>query len=114
MGVVRRLPLGASSKGGQRMTERSFRRSLLLGVVVVLALLLASTVGGAAQAGPPTGATPGKSIDHRVADGVESASAARTVANELAATGIPAGAVRIDVVGQVHALATLRDRVRPL
>ena len=187
------------------MTSRSFRRFFTLGIVVALSLLLASTVGGAAQAGPPPGAAPGKSIDARFADvgraapgfggmfvqagvlnvylvdhsqrpaasraieaafgaealraggvryrgadysfnqlkawqqranalfelsgvvttdvdetanrvavGVESASAARAVAKELAASGIPAGAVRLDVVGQIHALATLRDRVRPL
>lgn len=51
---------------------------------------------------------------NRVAVGVESAAAARAVAEELAATGIPAGAVRVEVVGQIHALATLRDKVRPL
>jgi hypothetical protein len=187
------------------MTSRSFRRFVPLGIIVALSLLLASTVGGAAQAGPPSGAAPGKSIDarfaavgkaapgfggmfvragvlnvyladhthraaasraieaafgaealragsvrylgadysfnelkawqqranalfevsgvvttdvdeaaNRVAVGVESASAARAVEKELAATGIPAAAVRIDVVGQIHALATLRDRVRPL
>jgi hypothetical protein len=187
------------------MTSRSFRRFVPLGVIVALFLLLASTVGGAAQAGPPSGAAPGKSIDARFADigraasgfggmfvragvlnvyladhtqraaasraieaafgaeavraggvrylsadysfnqlkawqqqanalfevsgvvttdvdeaanrvavGVERASAARAVEKELAAAGIPAGAVRIDVVGQIHAVATLRDRVRPL
>jgi hypothetical protein len=188
------------------MTKRSIRELfVLLGIVVALSLLLASTVGGAAQAGPPPGAAPGKSIDDRFADvgkaapgfggmflragvlnvylvdhaqrgsarqaieaafgaeavpaggvrflgadysfgqlkawqqranalfelsgvvttdvdeaanrvavGVESASAARAVTKELAAAGIPAGAVRIDVVGQIHALATLRDKVRPL
>jgi hypothetical protein len=188
------------------MTTRSLRGLLVtLGIVVALALLLASTMGGAAQAGPPSGAAPGKSIDdqfadvgraapgfggmflgggalnvylvdhaqraaarraieaafgadavsaggvhflaadysfnqlkawqgranalfelagvvttdvdeaaNRVAVGVETASAARAVAKELAAAGIPAGAVRIDVVGQIHALATLRDKVRPL
>jgi hypothetical protein len=51
---------------------------------------------------------------NRVAVGVESASAARAVARKLGAAGIPDDAVRIDVVGQIHALATLRDRVRPL
>jgi hypothetical protein len=187
------------------MTSRSFRRFVPLGIIVALSLLLASTVGGAAQAGPPSGAAPGKSIDARFADvgraapgfggmfvragvlnvfladhtqraaasraieaafgaealraggvrylgadysfnqlkawqqranalfavsgvvttdvdeaanrvavGVESASAARAVEKEVAAAGIPAAAVRIDVVGQIHALATLRDRVRPL
>jgi hypothetical protein len=188
------------------MTMRSFRMLFVpLGIVVVLTLLLASTVGGAAQAGPPSGAAPGKSIDDRFADvgraapgfggmfvrdgalnvylvdhaqraaaqraieavfgaeavpaggvrflgadysfnqlkawqqrsnalfefsgvvttdvdesanrvavGVESASDVQAVAKELAAAGIPAGAVRIDVVGEIHALATLRDRVRPL
>jgi hypothetical protein len=188
------------------MIKRSFSGVLApLGVLVALALLLASTVGGGAQAGPPLGAAPGISIDNRFADvgkaapgfggmflqggalnvylvdhaqratarraiettfgaqavpatgvrflaadysfnqlkawqqranalfelagvvttdvdeaanrvavGVESASAAQAVAKRLAATGIPAGAVRIDVVGQIHALATLRDKVRPL
>jgi hypothetical protein len=187
------------------MTSRSFRRFVPLGIIVALSLLLASTVGGAAQAGPPSGAAPGKSIDARFADvgraapgfggmfvragvlnvyladhtqraaasraieaafgtealraggvrylgadysfnqlkawqqranalfevsgvvttdvdeaanrvavGVESASAARAVEKEVAAAGIPAAAVRIDVVGQIDALATLRDRVRPL
>jgi hypothetical protein len=188
------------------MIKRPVRRLLVpLGVVVALALFLASTVGGAAQAGPPSSAGPGKSIDDRFADvgraapgfggmflgggalnvylldhgqraaarraieaafgadavpaagirflsgdysfsqlkawqqranalfglegvvttdvdeaanrvavGVESAAAARAVAEELAATGIPAGAVRVEVVGQIHALATLRDKVRPL
>lgn len=187
------------------MTKRSLRRLCVpLGVVVALSLLLASTVGGAAQAGPP-GATPGRSIDdrfaevgraapgfggmflgagvlnvylvdhaqrdaarraieavfgadavpaggvrflgadysfnqlkawqqradalfelsgvvttdvdeatNRVAVGVETNSAAEAVARELARGGIPAEAVRIDVVGQIHALATLRDKVRPL
>jgi hypothetical protein len=187
------------------MSKRSFRKLFVpLGLVVGL-LLLASAMGGAAQAGPPSGAAPGKSIDDRFADigraapgfggmfvrggalnvylvdhaqraaargaiesafgteavpaggvrvlpadysftqlkawqqranalfelsgvvttdvdeaanrvvvGVESTSAARAAAKELAAAGIPAGAVRIDVVGQIHALATLRDRVRPL
>jgi hypothetical protein len=185
------------------MTRRGL--FVLLGIVVALVLLLASTVGGAAQAGPPQGAAPGKSIDdrfaeigraapgfggmflragvlnvylvnhaqaattrhaieaafgaegipaggvrflgadysfnqlkawqqranalfevsgvvttdvdeaaNRIAVGVENASAARAVAKELAAAGIPAGAVRIEVVGQIHALATLRDKVRPL
>jgi len=51
---------------------------------------------------------------NRVAVGVESATAARAIAKKLAATGIPAGAVRIDIVGKIHALATLRDKVRPL
>jgi hypothetical protein len=187
------------------MTKRSFRGLLVaFGIVVALSLFLASTVGGAAQAGPPPGAA-GKSIDERFADvgraapgfggmflragalnvylvddahraaarraieaafgaeavpaagvrflgadysfnqlkawqqranalfelsgvvttdvdeaanrvavGVERASAARAVAKELAAAGVPAGAVRIDVVGQIHELATLRDKVRPL
>jgi hypothetical protein len=187
------------------MTRGSLRRLFVaLGIVVGLSLL-ASTVGGAAQAGPPSGAAPSKSIDDRFGDvgraapgfggmflrddalnvylvdqaqraaarraievvfgaeaapaggvrflgadhsfnqlkawqqranalfeltgvvttdvdeaanrvvvGVEGASAARAVAKKLAGLGIPAGAVRIDVVGQIHALATLRDKVRPL
>ena len=193
------------------MTKRSLRGVLVpLGMILTLALLLASTVGGSAQAGPPSGAaltksTLGKPIDARFADvgkaafgfggmfvrggvlnvylvdhaqrgaarqaieatfgakavpasgvrflraeysfnqlkawqqrantlfqipgvvttdvdetvnrvsiGVESAAAARAVERELADAGIPARAVRIDLVGQIHALATLRDRVRPL
>jgi hypothetical protein len=187
------------------MSKLSFRRLFVPVGVVVAFVLFGSAVGGAAQAGPPSGAAPGKSIDDRFADigraapgfggmfvrggalnvylvdraqqaaarrtiesvfgadavpaggvrflaadysfsqlkawqqranalfelpgvvttdvdeaanrvavGVESASAARAAANELAAAGIPAGAVRIDVVGQIYALATLRDRVRPL
>src|SRR5688500_10211747 len=187
------------------MGKRTFLRLFVpLGIVVALSVL-AAVVGGAAQAGPPPGAAPAKSIDdrftaigkaapgfggmflrngtlnvylvdraqrtaarqaieaafgaeavpaggvrflaaeysfnqlkawqqranalfelsgvvttdideaaNRVAVGVESASAARAVAKELAAAGIPAGAARSDVVGQIHALATLRDRVRPL
>jgi hypothetical protein len=50
------------------MTKRSFRGLFVpLGIVVALSLLLASTVGGSAQAGPP-GAASGKSIDDRFAD----------------------------------------------
>ena len=50
------------------MTKRSFRSVFVpLGVIFALSLLLASTVGGAAQAGRPAVA-PGKSVDARFAD----------------------------------------------